>query len=76
MKEVNDKFSTTQVAGAIAIAFTIYNTLAPAFEWAPILNLGAEQLNAFATVIVMILPTVYMMWRRTKKSALKLGLFK
>ena len=75
MTEVSNKVSTTQVSGVLAMVAVIYNTLAPAFQW-PTINLGAEQLNAFATLIVMVLPTLYMMWRRTKKSALKLGLFK
>jgi hypothetical protein len=75
MTEVSNKVSTTQVAGVLAMVAVIYNTLAPAFQW-PTINLGAEQLNVFATLIVMVLPTLYMMWRRTKKSALKLGLFK
>ena len=75
MKEVSNKVSTTQIAGVLAMLAVCYNTLAPMMDL-PTINLGSEQVNAFAGLIVMVLPTVYMMWRRTKKSVLKWGLFK
>jgi|TARA_Y100000310_G_scaffold281775_1_gene302515 hypothetical protein len=72
---MSEKFSTTQIAGGIVVISTLYNTFAPAVGLPPV-DLGDEQVNALAVAGTVVLPSLYMMWRRTKKSALKWGFLK
>lgn len=74
-KEVSKTFSTTQVAGALTIGLTIYNTVAQNAEL-QILSASPDQMMAIATLAAPAVTAIYMMWRRAKKSNLIWGFLK
>jgi len=75
MKEVSKTVSTTMVVGGLMVIYQIYQALAPVQGW-PQISFNSVQIDAFAQVLAPVLGTVYMMWRRAKKSVLKWGMFK
>lgn len=75
MTKVRDKISTTQIAGAIAIALTLYNAFARVSN-KPVYELSQDEMLAIAGIAAPVVAVLYMMYERTKKSVLKWGIFK
>ncbi len=73
--EVSKRFSTTQVAGTLTVAFTLYNAFARN-TGKPMLDMSADEMLALAALVAPAATAAYMMWRRTKKSHLFFGMFK
>lgn len=75
MSEISTKVSTTQVASGLAILLTVYNMFAQNSNLQTV-TATPEELLAIATLGAPIIPSLYVMWRRTKKSLLKYGFLK
>ena len=75
-KEVSTKFSTTQIAGVITLCLTVYNMIAQNVVQLDTFAASPDQMLALAGLLTPIITTLYMMWRRVKKTPLKWGFLK
>ena len=76
MKQVSQKFSTTQIASTVGILITLYNVYAKISGQTSI-NLSVEEITAIAVAATPVVSFGYVMWRRTQKGeSLKLGFIK
>jgi len=74
--EVSIKVSTTQIAGVITLVLTVYNMLAQNIIELDTFAANPEQMLALAGLLAPLVTTVYMMWRRVKKTSLRWGFLK
>lgn len=74
--KLTERFSTTQVAGVLTMLLTIYNAVAQISGMSALI-VTPETVTLIASLLSPIAPSIYMMWRRTKKDdSLKFGFLK